>query len=208
MNYGVGQLAGKNGSGVYQGGFELAKNDSKSPWQLNEKAMKALGNEIARINGKREGSLTKELGNISSGISGIMGGMESLGIELPQGLKDVVNGIQAVVSILTGIASIITAIQTISTANLFKVFAGGGVVRAADGFTVPGNNFSGDMVPALLNSGEVVLNRAQQGNLVSQLHKSDNGMSIVGKLSGEDIVLVVNRFFRRTGQGEILTWRG
>ena len=207
MNYGVGQLAGKKGSGVYQGGFELAKNDSKSPWQLNEKAMKALGNEIACINGKREGSLTKELGNISSGISGIMGGMESLGIELPQGMKDVVNGIQAVVSILTGISSIITAIQTISTANLFKVFAGGGVVRAAGGF-VSGNNFSGDMIPALLNSGEVVLNRAQQGNLVSQLQKSDNGMRIVGKLSGEDIVLVVNRFFRRTGQGEILTWKG
>ena len=207
MNYGLGELAGTNGSGVYQGGFELAKNDSKSPWQLDDKATKALGDEIARINGKREVSLTKEFGNIASGVSSIMGGIESLGIDLPQGMKDVVNGIQGVISILTGISSIITAIQTISTANLFKVFAGGGVVRAAGGF-VSGNNFSGDMIPALLNSGEVVLNRAQQGNLVSQLHKSGDGTSIVGKLSGEDIVLVVNRFFRRTGQGEILTWRG
>ena len=206
MNYGVGDLAGKNGSGVYQGGFELAKNDSKNPWKLDDKAMKALGDEIARINEKREVSLTKEIGNITSGVSGILGGIESLGIDLPQGMRDVVNGIQGVISILTGISSIITAIQTISTANLFKL-AGGGVVRAASGF-VSGNNFSGDMVPALLNSGEVVLNRAQQGNLVSQLSDSQRTPGPqLAQVSGEQIYIAMSNYLRRSGKGEMVTWR-
>ena len=206
MNYGVGDLAGTKGSGVYQGGFELAKNDSKNPWKLDDKAMKALGDEIARVNEKREVSLTKEIGNIAGGVSNIMGGIESLGIDLPQGMKDVVNGIQGVISILTGISSIITAIQTISTANLFKL-AGGGVVRAASGF-VSGNNFSGDMVPALLNSGEVVLNRAQQGNLVSQLSDSQRTRGPqLAQVSGEQIYIAMTNYLRRSGKGELVTWR-
>ena len=206
MNYGVGDLAGTKGSGVYQGGFELAKNDSKNPWKLDDKAMKALGDEIARVNEKREVSLTKEIGNIAGGVSNIMGGIESLGIDLPQGMKDVVNGIQGVISILTGISSIITAIQTISTANLFKL-AGGGVVRAASGF-VSGNNFSGDMIPALLNSGEVVLNRAQQGNLVSQLSESQRTRGPqLAQVSGEQIYIAMTNYLRRSGKGELVTWR-
>lgn len=206
MNYGVGDLAGTKGSGVYQGGFELAKNDSKNPWKLDDKAMKALGDEIARVNEKREVSLTKEIGNIAGGVSNIMGGIESLGIDLPQGMKDVVNGIQGVISILTGISSIITAIQTISTANLFKL-AGGGIVRAASGF-VSGNNFSGDMVPALLNSGEVVLNRAQQGNLVSQLSDSQRTRGPqLAQVSGEQIYIAMSNYLRRSGKGEMVTWR-
>ena len=207
MNYGLGDLAGTKGSGVYQGGFELAKNDSKNPWKLDDKAMKALGDEIARVNEKREVSLTKEIGNIAGGVSSIMGGIESLGIDLPQGMKDVVNGIQGVISILTGISSIIiTAIQTISTANLFKL-AGGGIVRAASGF-VSGNNFSGDMVPALLNSGEVVLNRAQQGNLVSQLTDSQRTRGPqLAQVSGEQIYIAMTNYLRRSGKGEMVTWR-
>ena len=206
MNYGLGDLAGTKGSGVYQGGFELAKNDSKNPWKLDDKAMKALGDEIARVNEKREVSLTKEIGNIAGGVSNIMGGIESLGIDLPQGMRDVVNGIQGVISILTGISSIITAIQTISTANLFKL-AGGGVVRAASGF-VSGNNFSGDMVPALLNSGEVVLNRAQQGNLVSQLSDSQRTRGPqLAQVSGEQIYIAMSNYLRRSGKGEMVTWR-
>ena len=206
MNYGLGDLAGTKGSGVYQGGFELAKNDSKNPWKLDDKAMKALGDEIARVNEKREVSLTKEIGNIAGGVSNIMGGIESLGIDLPQGMKDVVNGIQGVISILTGISSIITAIQTISTANLFKL-AGGGIVRAASGF-VSGNNFSGDMVPALLNSGEVVLNRAQQGNLVSQLTDSQRTRGPqLAQVSGEQIYIAMSNYLRRSGKGEMVTWR-
>jgi hypothetical protein len=82
---------------------------------------------------------------------------------------------------------------------------------------VKGNSYSGDNVPAMvggaggelvgLDAGEVVLTRAMQGSLARQLQgNGGGGMQIVGELSGEKIVLVANRYFRRTGQGEIVTW--
>lgn len=158
---------------------------------------------------KKEVNLTSEMSKIASGVSGIFSGIESLGVELPQGLKDVMGGIQGMISILTSISTIVTAIQAISAADTLIPFARGGVVRAAFGYEVPGNHYSGDMVPALLNSGETVLNRAQSGILASALEGAGNGFKngqIVGRIEGEKIVLVANRYFKRSGQGEIVTW--
>lgn len=73
-------------------------------------------------------------------------------------------------------------------------FAFGGQVsgiskRAADGF-VGGNNYSGDLIPIAVNSGELILNRAQQGNLASQLSGMGLGaIEVYGRISGEDIIL-------------------
>lgn len=208
MNYGVENLAGKNGSGVYQDKYEVAQYDKNNPWKLDDKAMKGVAEEVARINAKTTASLTKEVGNIASGIGGIFNGIESLGVELPQGMKDVLNGIQGVVSILTSISTIVTAIQALTAADTIIPFSRGGVVRAASGYTVPGN-YGYDAVPALLSSGEVVLNRAQASNLASQL--SDNGGGGRGytpsHVSGEQIWIALNAFTRRTGKGELVTWR-
>lgn len=157
---------------------------------------------------KKEVSLTKELGQITSGVSGIFSGIESLGMELPEGLKDVMSGIQGVISVLTGISTIISAIKAISAADAIFPFANGGIVHAAGGFVVPGNYNSGDLVPAALSSGEVVLNRAQQGVIANVLQQEQrgggNGMA---RVSGEQIWLVLNAYTRRTGQGEIVTWK-
>ena len=123
-------------------------------------------------------------------------------------MKDVLNGIQGVVSILTSISTIVTAIQALTAADTIIPFSRGGVVRAASGYTVPGN-YGYDAVPALLSSGEVVLNRAQTSNLASQL--SDNGGGGRGytpsHVSGEQIWIALNAFTRRTGKGELVTWR-
>jgi hypothetical protein len=111
---------------------------------------------------------------------------------------------------LTGISSLITIITAIQGTKATPVIgwalAGGGVVHAAGGYTVPGNLYSGDQVPAMLNSGELVLNRAQQSTLASQLQGQDKQMHVVGEVQGEKIILVANRTFRRRGQGEIVTW--
>ena len=104
-------------------------------------------------------------------------------------------------------ASTISMATTIAQIHSQTGYAQGGIVK--------GNTYSGDMIPANggsigLDAGEVVLNRAQSGVLASQLEGSAGGFrngQIVGRIEGEKIVLVANRYFRRTGQGEILTWK-
>jgi hypothetical protein len=59
-----------------------------------------------------------------------------------------------------------------------------------------------------LNAGEIVLNKAAQGNLASQLEGAGlQNLRLSAEVQGEKIVLVANRYFKRTGQGEILTWK-
>ena len=88
-----------------------------------------------------------------------------------------------------------------------KRFAYGGQVsgiskRAADGF-VGGNNYSGDLIPIAVNSGELILNRAQQGNLASQLSGMGLGaIEVYGRISGEDINLSSRRRHNRMVRSE------
>ena len=154
---------------------------------------------------KEDKKLTDGLSALASGFGGIQSGFQQLGIDLGSGFNDVVNGIQGITSILTAIQSIVTAIEIISSVPFFS---NGGVVHAASGFMVPGNNFSGDLVPAFLNSGEMVLNKFQQQALAGTLENGGmDKMRLEAVVKGEQIHLVQNRFLKRTGQGEIVTWR-
>lgn len=91
-----------------------------------------------------------------------------------------------------------------------KRFAHGGMVsgiskRAANGF-VGGNNYSGDLIPIAVNSGELILNRAQQGNIASQLTQGSGiaNLSFEKVITGEDIRIVLNNNKRRRSRGEYL----
>lgn len=90
---------------------------------------------------------------------------------------------------------------TISTVHSLTGFANGGIV--------PGNSLSGDNVyggNAMVNSGEVVLTKAQQGNLASQLTDSAvQGFGGQPYVEGEKIFLGMNNSSRRMGRGEIVT---
>jgi len=169
----------------------------------------ALQKKLDSLNKPKEQvKLSEEVGKMTSGISSIAGGIESLGAELPQGLKDVLGGIQGVISILTGISTIITAIEAINAADAVIPFANGGIVpHAANGWMVPGNDHS-DRTMIAASSGELILNRAQQGVLASQLQDVANGGGYTpSHISGEQIYIALNRYTRRTGKGEIVTWR-
>ena len=69
------------------------------------------------------------------------------------------------------------------------------------------HDFGKDVLPAMLNAGEVVLNRAQVGNLAEQLEDNDNNGGFGGTpyVMGEMLVLGVNNHFKANGQGEIVT---
>ena len=91
-------------------------------------------------------------------------------------------------------------VSTISAIHSATGYANGGIVE--------GNTYSNDQIPAMLNAGEVVLTRAMAGNLASQLQDSGSGGGYApSHISGEQIYVVLNRYTRRTGKGELVTWR-
>lgn len=181
--------------------------------------------------------------DLSKGISGlttIIGGLQKIGIQLPDEVQMLIGAIEGVMAIIQGVNTVLSVTNaTAQTANTAAVtaqtasqaantvaitsltaalwantatswvpFANGGVVHAASGFRVPGNTYSMDQVPAMLNSGEVVLNRAQAGNIASQLNDGNTrGGYQPSHISGEQIYLAMNRYLMRTGRGEIVTWK-
>ena len=157
---------------------------------------------------EKEKYLADGLSKLTSGIGGLGSGMQQLGIDLGSGFNDVVSGLQGISSILMAIQTIVSAIEIISSADAIIPFARGGVVHAASGFMVPGNNFSGDLVPAYLNSGEMVLNKFQQQALAGTLENGGRAnVQVTGHLEGETIVLAADRWGRRTGKGELAFWK-
>lgn len=83
----------------------------------------------------------------------------------------------------------------------------GGIIHAATGTVVPGNHYSGDNIPALLDAGELVLNRAQQGNLASQLQEngSPSGSPVLPYVTGQTVFLGINNHLKAAGYGELVT---
>lgn len=156
---------------------------------------------------------------LPEGMTKLLGGI--------QGLMTVIQGVQSIIGLFSSttasaqIAStaanntmlaslnaqlpmLIAAIE----ANTFmpSFFSAGGVVHAAGGLMVPGTSQSGDLVPAMINSGELILNRAQQGVIADALEGGvGGGASAVPYVSGELLFLGLNNYLRRAGRGEIVT---
>jgi hypothetical protein len=171
------------------------------------KDLQGLKIELKLPKDKTEASFTKEVGAMAGGISQMVGGIEALGIELPEGLKSAVEGISSLITIVSGIATIVTAIEALTAADTIIPFARGGIVpHAANGYFVPGNNYSGDTTPIMANAGELVLNKAQQSTLASELQNGGNRIQVVGRLSGEQLFLCAENWAKRTGKGEFVTW--
>lgn len=74
----------------------------------------------------------------------------------------------------TAVASVIAAMTNIPK------FANGGIV--------PGNLYSGDRVPAMVNSGEMILNRSQQGRLFNILNSKGGANGKDVRVTGEVVV--------------------
>ena len=158
--------------------------------------------------GNEKSSLAGVMGGMATGMSEMVSGMENLGIEIPKGFKDTISAVQGVTSILNSIVVIVQAIEAISAIDSIIPFAKGGVVHAANGY-VDGNTYSGDQIPAMLNAGEVVLNRSQQGVLAASLQSvgqsGEGGGDGKPYVSGEMIWLGLTNYLNRSSRGEIVT---
>ena len=175
------------------------------------RAQESMARNLEKFTGYAERTL--------GGVSDIVGGVSRLGIEIPTGLQDVLSGIQGVTSILTGIVSLVsliealTAVQTTestikSIPGIGWLLAGGGIVRAAGGTVVPGN-YGYDAVPALLTSGELVLNKAQQRSLSDELQGNGmQNMRLRTEVSGRNLIVVIENDLKATGKGQLVTFKG
>jgi hypothetical protein len=175
-----------------------------------QEALDKIAEEVAKAMAGPEGTpLNEVMGNMASGMSQVVNGMEQLGIDIPDGIKSAIGAIQGISTILTGIATTLIAIETLSAADTLIPFARGGIIpRAAGGYFVGGRNFSSDITPIMANAGELVLNRAQQGVLAQQLSNNHlSNMHLSASLTGETITLAVNAHNRRVGRGEVATTR-
>ena len=179
---------------------------------------------------KQENSMDKLSKGVGA-IGNITGALQNMGLKLPEGLTKTVSVIQSLISIIQSVQTIISIFSTGSqTANTAAVtanaaattalttamwanvgtswipFAHGGIAkRAANGF-VGGNNYSGDIIPIAVNSGELILNRAQQGNLASQLSGIGMGnMRLSCKVNAKELEFVLNHQASDTSRGRYVT---
>jgi hypothetical protein len=106
----------------------------------------------------------------------------------------------------TGLATMMTSINAIKQAT--AGFAGGGIYDGG-GF-VPGNKYSGDLIPAnggtvALSSGELILNRAQQGVIAQELEGGGfDNLQLDTRVTAEEIIFILNNNGNRRGYGEFI----
>lgn len=178
------------------------------------------GNRFMKKNdeGKYEAKMTDIMSGMAGGINNVVSGLNTLGVEIPAGLQSVLGGMQAITSILSGIAVTAMAIEAIAGADAIIPFANGGLIgRAAGGMMIPGNFMSGDRLRLPVdggrgmigvNSGELILNRAQQGIIASELEGGGmQNLHLDTVIGAEDIRVVLNNRGRRTGRGEYVQSR-
>ena len=164
---------------------------AKESWDSALGSISGLGSALASI----EDPAVKVLGIIAQAIA-------TVALSFAQALsKDTKLGVFGwIAAAAAGTAAMFSTISAIKSATAGS-YAEGGIV--------PGNSFSGDNLTANVNSGELILNRAQQNTLAAQLRQQNSGNKSYqpSYVSGEQIWVAMNRYLKRSGQGEVLTWK-
>lgn len=164
---------------------------AKESWDSALGSISGLGSALASI----EDPAVKVLGIIAQAIA-------TVALSFAQALnKDTKLGVfRWIAAAAAGTAAMFSTISAIKSATAGS-YAEGGIV--------PGNSFSGDNLTANVNSGELILNRAQQNTLAAQLRQQNSGNKSYqpSYVSGEQIWVAMNRYLKRSGQGEVLTWK-
>ena len=168
-------------------GKQLAKN-----WQLAGTAIQAVGSAMSQI----EDPAAKVMGTIAQAVA-------TVALTFAASLKGTFTPWDWIAAAAAGTATMISTISAIHSATGY-----------AEGGMIKGTSYSGDNIMANggaigLNAGELVLNKAQQFNLASQLEDNGNQGTTPSRpyVSGEQIYLGLNNYLRRSGRGEIVTSR-
>ncbi len=201
------------GSGSFAGSFKDIKIEGLSEDQMEKvrKGMEQLNNTASQSD-KAFGAASGAVGALGSALAGIEDpGARAAGLVL-QSLASIALGFASAAAspLVTGTgwgwlafvgAGLAAVATTISTIHQLTGFAQGGIVE--------GNSYSGDNIYAgngMINAGELVLTRAQQSTLASQLQGNGlQNMNIAGRIKGTDIILSIDRSLKLEGK-QLLTW--
>ena len=168
---------------------KVGKQVSKS-FSMATEAASQLGSALASIEdpgAKAAGTVLQAIASIALGFAQASVQASSMG---PWGW---------VAFLAAGAAAMATTINTMHS-----------LTNLSEGGFVPGNSYSGDNIyggNAMVNSGELVLNTSQQNNLANALTGGASNLQLSAKVSGEQILLVANRHLKRSGKGELVSWR-
>lgn len=169
--------------------MQLGGNGVKQSWQNAAQAVSSVGAAMSNI----QDPAAKIIGTIGQAIASI-----ALGYAQATTQAASMGPWAWVAFAAAGLAQMVSMIATIHSAT---GYSHGGIVQ--------GNSYSGDNIYAgggMVNAGELVLTKAQQSSLANQLE--GGGMSGLGpsRISGEQIYITLNRYLKRSGQGELMTW--
>ena len=182
-------------------GMDDLSNGAKGTSKSFSQAANAIGQVGSALN-SIEDPTARIMGIVAQAIATIsMAYAEALA-------KDKTNKSNVWYFIGTAAAMMASMATTIASIHSATGYAEGGVIK--------GNSYSGDQIGGVvdgsqfvgLNAGETVLTAAMTNNLASSFRDSrgNNGLN-PSYITGEQIWITLNRYTKRTGQGEIMTWK-
>lgn len=174
-----GQINGTSDAGV--------KNvrDTAAAWQNAVAAVNNVGSALQQI----EDPAAKVSGIVMQAVANIALGFAQAAASPATGAAGVFGWIAAATA---GLATMVSTIAAIKSATSAGSYAGGGLIG--------GNSYSGDNLTANVNSGELILNRAQQSSIAGQLNSNPMGnLRLSTEISGTNLRIVMNNDNRARG---------
>ena len=172
---------------VTTGGVQQAEQAAKGTadaWQNAVAAVNNVGSALQQL----EDPAAKVSGIVMQAVANIALGFAQAAASPATGAAGVFGWIAAATA---GVATMVSTIAAIKSATAGSY---------AEGGLVPGSSFSGDNLTANVNSGELILNRAQQGAIAGQLQgAAQQTVMVEGRISGKDILLSANNTNRAAG---------
>lgn len=168
---------------VKTGGVEDAKEQVKGLTENVQGAIGAFG---------QLGGAIQQIDDPAAQVAGIiMQAVANVAASFAKSLLGAVGPWDWIAAAIGGVSTMISTIAAIKSATSGS-YASGGII--------PGNSFSGDNLTANVNSGELILNRAQQGAIAGQLEGNPMGnMRLSTEISGTNLRIVMNNDNRARG---------